>query len=426
MRAQRRRRRRGGGGSPRPSAAGDRVGVVAAWRQSIFLPAAATVSRAKDLAAPGDAVDLVGIAGMESQAHHRGLGLDPMVEALPRAAEILAAVERTVGALRGRAEAGVQEPRVVRRDANVAAIAERRETADLHVLPALAAVGAAEKALAHRDEDRARPGGADRERVAVEHSFAVPGAGGGTGEPDQVFAAILPALPVVEAAHDAVDLEHAIDLGRMAGVFGQAHDPAIERHPDPVGHPRVGEPVPIVAAVLAAVDRDRRSPGVKGLRVLRIDEDRPDLHSAVGKAEPLPMLAAIGAAVGAVLGSDVDSLGIFGVNGNGLNVGLLRQAPSQVPAFAVADGQAKDAAPGSTPPPSHTGIHIWLIGHDELLPSVSECRALLTRSARKSISSGVDSRPRILLRCGKRPNRSMTSMYGRPYRRKERRRSGLR
>ena len=205
--------------------------------------------------------------------------------------------------------------------------------------------------------------------MAVEHPFAVPGAGGGAGEPDQVFAAILPALPVVEAAHDAVDLEHRIDLGRMLGSLGQAHDPAVERHPDPVGHPRVGEPPPIVAAVLAAVDRDRRGPGVEGPRGLRVDEDRPDLHPVIGKAEPLPMLAAIGAAIRAVLGSDVDDLGIFRMNRDGLNVCLFGQSPCQLPAFAVAGRQAEDAAAGAAPPPSHTGIDIRLIGHDELLPS---------------------------------------------------------
>ena len=126
------------------------------------------------------------------------------------------------------------------------------------------------------------------------------------------------------------------------------------------------------------------------------------------------MLAAIGATIGTVLGSDVDDFGIFRVNGDGLNVCLLRQAPGQVPALAVAGVQADDAAAGAAAPPSHTGIDIRLIGHDELLLSVGACRVVLSRSARMSISSGVDSRPRILLRCGKRPNRSMTSMYGRP------------
>src|SRR5262245_1384043 len=132
------------------SATGDRVGVLAARRQAMLLPAAAAVSGAEDLPAPGDAIDLVGVARMEGGTHHLGLGLQAVVEALPAAAEVLAPKQRPVGALRGGAEAGIQDPRVVRRDSNVAAVAQRREPADLDVLPALAAVGAAKEALAHR------------------------------------------------------------------------------------------------------------------------------------------------------------------------------------------------------------------------------------------------------------------------------------
>jgi hypothetical protein len=94
------------------------------------------------------------------------------------------------------------------------------------------------------------------------------------------------------------------------------------------------------------------------VRVLRIDEDRPDLHAAIGKAEPLPMLAAIGAAIWPVLGSDVDDLRIYRVNGDGLDVRLFRQSPCEEPAFAVAGGQAEDAATGAAPPPSNTGVNI--------------------------------------------------------------------
>src|SRR6202011_2588602 len=106
-------------------------------------------------------------------------------------------------------------------------------------------------------------------------------------------AAILPALAVIEAAHDAVDLEHGVDLGRAIRGLGKTHDPARKWHPDALGELRLGKPAPVVAAILAAVDRHRRGPGVEGLRVLRVDQDRPDLHPAIGKAEPLPMLAAV-------------------------------------------------------------------------------------------------------------------------------------
>src|SRR2546427_3054655 len=119
----------------------------------MLVPAMAAVSGAEDLAAAGDAVDLVGIARMEGHTHHRGLGLEAVVEAPPAAAGILAPKKRPIRALRGRAEAGVQDARVVRRHPDVAAVAQRREPADLHVLPALAPVGAAKESLAHRDQD---------------------------------------------------------------------------------------------------------------------------------------------------------------------------------------------------------------------------------------------------------------------------------
>src|SRR6266436_3777930 len=72
------------------SAAGDRVGVLATRRQAVLVPAMAAVSGTEDLAAPGDAVDLVGIARVEGDTHHRRLGLNSMVEATPAAARILA------------------------------------------------------------------------------------------------------------------------------------------------------------------------------------------------------------------------------------------------------------------------------------------------------------------------------------------------
>src|SRR5439155_10080045 len=81
-------------------AAGDRVGIVAAGRQPILVPAAAAVLGAEDLTDPGNPIDLVRVAGVERDAHHCGLSLEHMVETLPAAAEILALVNRPIPALR--------------------------------------------------------------------------------------------------------------------------------------------------------------------------------------------------------------------------------------------------------------------------------------------------------------------------------------
>src|SRR5205823_9651384 len=102
---------------------------------------------------------------------------------------------------------------VMRRDPDVAAIGQRREPVDFHVLPMLAAVVAAEETHAVGQEHGARSGGADGERVAVEHSLDLGLAAdaaaifGLLAKPDQIGGAVFPGLAAVAAAHHAVGLE---------------------------------------------------------------------------------------------------------------------------------------------------------------------------------------------------------------------------
>src|SRR5213596_2330791 len=63
-------------------AAGDRVEVARAFRQAVLVPGPATVLGAEQLPESRDAVDLVRVAGVRRDRHHRRLGLDPVVEAL--------------------------------------------------------------------------------------------------------------------------------------------------------------------------------------------------------------------------------------------------------------------------------------------------------------------------------------------------------
>src|SRR5713226_4231461 len=99
------------------SSARDRVDVLDLWRQRMLVPGPAGVLGAEDLTGAGDAVDLIGIAMMERHGHHRAVGLDAVVEARPRLAQIRAAVQRAVLAAGGRAETGVEHARVLGRDA---------------------------------------------------------------------------------------------------------------------------------------------------------------------------------------------------------------------------------------------------------------------------------------------------------------------
>src|SRR5207253_3206859 len=82
------------------SAAGDGVDVADAFGQSGLVPAAASVLGPEHLAETGDAVDLVRVARMHCDAHHRRLGLDAVVEALPGLTDVIGPVDRPVGAAR--------------------------------------------------------------------------------------------------------------------------------------------------------------------------------------------------------------------------------------------------------------------------------------------------------------------------------------
>src|SRR5207247_10105551 len=139
----------------------------------MLVPRPAVVLRTEDLPGAAHAVDLVGIPWMERHGHHRALGLDAVVEARPGLAEASAAVERSVLAARGRAEACVEDAGIVRRNEEVAAIRERREAADVHGLPVGPALRAPEEAHADGEEHGARPRGAHAECVTIQCAFVV-------------------------------------------------------------------------------------------------------------------------------------------------------------------------------------------------------------------------------------------------------------
>src|SRR5579863_8070727 len=103
--------------------AGERVAVGDAVGQRVGLPALAAVLGAEHLAAARRAVDLLGVARMGGDRHHGARRIEALVEARPGLAEIARAVEPAMLARRRDAEAGVEGARVVRRDANVAAVA---------------------------------------------------------------------------------------------------------------------------------------------------------------------------------------------------------------------------------------------------------------------------------------------------------------
>src|SRR6516164_3708117 len=281
-------------------AAGDGVEIAGAFRQPVLVPSPPAIQRAEDLPEAGNAVNLVRVARMHRHRHHRRLGLDAMVEAPPGQANIVGAVDRSVGAARRRAEAGIHDLGVMRGDADVATVGQWREPADLHVLPGLAAVVAAEKAHAVGEKDSAGCGTADGESMAVQHTLdlglaADPAAVFGLlAEADQIGGDVFPGLAPIAAAHHAVGLERRINIVRGIGVAGEPHDPAWEGHDDAVmRQSRIGHLAPSIAAILAAIDAGRRGTGIQDARVLRMDADRPDVGVPVGQVQPFPTTTAI-------------------------------------------------------------------------------------------------------------------------------------
>src|SRR5580658_7953657 len=104
------------------SAASQRLAIAGTLGQPVLAPALAAVLRAEDLAGLRGAIDLARVARMQRDRHHRLLGLDPVIKALPGLADIAAAENPAVKAAERRGERREHHVRVVRRGAQVAAV----------------------------------------------------------------------------------------------------------------------------------------------------------------------------------------------------------------------------------------------------------------------------------------------------------------
>src|SRR5215472_13489223 len=239
---------------------------------------------------------------MHGDAHHRRLRLDPVIEALPGLADVITAEDPAVAAAECRAESGIKHLRIMRRGPQIAAIGQRREPADLDVAPVRPAIVAADETHAVGQKHRARCRRTAGERVAVQHPFDLGLTDDAAlvfllfGEAQQILCAILPALAAVAAAHRAIGLDAGKKIVGMGRVDIEAHDPARKCHMHPVGEPRIGQFLPVIAVILAAVDADRPATGINGPAVGRIYGDTPDVGLRIRQREPLPAAAAIGAA----------------------------------------------------------------------------------------------------------------------------------
>ena len=236
------------------------------------------------------------------------------------------------------------------RDAQVTAVAHRREPADLDILPVGAAIVAAEETHPVGQEHRPRRRRAARQRMAVEHALDLGLADDAAlvflllGKAHEIDRAVLPALAAVAAPHRAVRLDAGVDVVGLRRIDIEPHDAAAKTHMHPVRQFRIGQFLPVVAAIVAAIDAGRPVPRIDRLRIGRMHRDRPDVGALIGQRQPLPLVAAVLAAEGALGCGDHHRVGRVRIDRDRMHLGIARHAViEQIPALA-ADRLAKHAA----------------------------------------------------------------------------------
>ena len=195
----------------------------------------------------------------------------------------------------------------------------------------LALIGAAEEPHAVREKHRARRRCAARQRMPVEHAFDLGLAADAApifrlfAEADQIGRAVFPTLAGIAAAHRAVRLHRRIDVVGRVRVDIEPHDPAGKRHMHAVRQSRIGCLLPVLAAIIAAVDRDRACPSVNPARIFRMYQHRPDVGLGIGQRQPFELVAAIGAAIKPLCAADKDRVGVLGMHGDRMHLSAVRQ-----------------------------------------------------------------------------------------------------
>ena len=184
-------------------------------------------------------------------------------------------------------------------------------------------------------EHRARPPAAGQDAVHVDHVVV----------DVLAVAQIFPVLAAVGRADRAADLDRAVEMVRLAGA-GVEHQDALGR----VGARRgrdLGkahadrQPGPALAGIVAAVDLAILAPDQDHVGVVRVEQDRPDRQAVVGELDLLPVLAAVGAAIGAGLRAGIDDRRVRRMHRQGAHRRLLGQAALHRLPLVAAVGQAE-------------------------------------------------------------------------------------
>ena len=120
------------------------------------------------------------------------------------------------------------------------------------------------------------------------------------GEFDERRGEIGPRFAAVGAADDSAFERRIDDIG-LDRIGDDARHPRWESHFAVPGRLRTKQLRPVVAAVLAAIDADRRHARAYNLRPRGMKCERPYYRTAIGKPQPFPVPAAVGGAIGTVL-----------------------------------------------------------------------------------------------------------------------------
>ena len=156
---------------------------------------------------------------------------------------------------------------------------------------------------------------------------------------------ILPVLAAVGRADRAANFDRAVEVRWLVGARVQ-HQHAFRRI-----RARCGcdlgktqadwQTSPMLAGIVAAVDLAIFTPDKDHVGNERMEQDRPNRQAVVGQLDFLPVLAAIGTAIGPRLCSGVDDLALQRMHSKGADRWHFRQAAWQGLPLVAAVGQPK-------------------------------------------------------------------------------------
>src|SRR5437764_1967188 len=186
-----------------------------------------------------------------------------------------------------------------------------------------AAIGAAEHSGTSNREHRSWPPAAGKDTVHVDHIVV----------DVLAVAQILPMLAAVGRADRAADFDRAVEAIGLAGA-GIEHQNALRRVGAGCGRD-LGkahadrQTRPMLAGIIAAINIAILAPDQDHIGVMRMKQDRPYRQAMVRQLDLLPVLAAIGAAIGAILRAGIDDLRLRRMHRESAHGGPLRQAVLQ-------------------------------------------------------------------------------------------------